>query len=791
MSIRFGRPAVYWTEALPVGNGRMGAMVFGGVESERIQLNEDTLWSGSLKDWNNPRAREVLPQLREALRREDYAAADALGKEMMGPYTQSYLPLGDLQLTMEHGNKYHTYTRSLDLATGVVSVAYQVGDTEYKREVWASHPAQVIAIRLTSSDPGRLSFRARLSSVLRYYAAGAGEGSCAISGIAPEQVWPSYCNKAEPVIYGDPETTEALRFHARLAVVQEGGSLTYTPDGVSVQGATSAVLYIGAATSFDPAAGAGSRDRDPAVLTAGAIQGVLGKAYADLRADHIADHRSLYDRVSLHLGESRAPQEMDTDKRIAELGSSDPGLVELLFNYGRYLMIASSRPGSRPANLQGIWNEETRAPWSSNYTLNINAQMNYWPVESCNIAELHEPMLAFIERLAVNGRETARINYGARGWVAHHNSDLWGQTAPVGDFGDGDPVWALWQMGGVWLTQHMWEHYSFGGDREFLRERAYPVMKEAALFCLDWLYEDEGGQLITGPSTSPEMKFVVEGSRYAVSSAATMDLVLVAELFDNCMEAADILGVDEAFREELAAARRRLHPFQIGRHGQLQEWSQDFEEEDVHHRHVSHLAGVYPGRLFTAETTPELFAAARQSLERRGDEGTGWSLGWKVGLWARFGDGNRAERLIANLLRLVRSDQGNNERGGVYANLFDAHPPFQIDGNFAATAGIAEMLLQSHQGYLEFLPALPDRWSTGSVQGLRARGGIEVSIAWRDGRLTDVHLTSDVGQACSFKATDKPVRIAAGDDAVDWQGGSEGLSSFAMQAGVRYHLQYR
>lgn len=791
MNIQFSAPAVYWTEALPAGNGNLGAMVFGGIERERIALNEDTLWSGYPREWNNPGAREVLPEIRSLIAQGRYGEADQLSKQMMGPYTQSYLPLGDLNITMEHGQSVErgSYSRKLDLSAGVVSVQYGIGGVQYAREVFASHPDQVIAVRLTASREGALSFLARLDSPLRH-SIRLEQEQFTISGHAPEHVDPNYYASAEPVRYGDSGASRGLQFQGRLAVIHEGGSLHTGVEGLHISGATSATLYFSAATSFDPLLRASSPERIPGEVTARIIQAAGSREYAAVLQDHLRDHHALFDRVKLHLGPGKAPADLPTDQRIAEYGSSDPGLVELLFHYGRYLLIASSRPGTQPANLQGIWNQETRAPWSSNYTLNINAEMNYWPAEVCNLAELHEPFIDYIGALAVNGRKTAEVNYGARGWVAHHNSDLWAQTGPAGAYGDGDPVWAFWPMGAVWLTQHVWEHYLFSGDTDFLRETAYPVMKDAALFCLDWLIENEAGELITSPSTSPEHKFEAGGGLHAVSAATTMDLSLIAELFSNCMESAELLQMDEEFAGTLARAKERLLPLRVDRQGRLQEWSEDYPEEDVHHRHVSHLVGVYPGRLISEKSAPELFRAARTSLEIRGDGGTGWSLGWKISLWARFKDGNRAERLISNLLTLVRENETVRQRdaeGGVYANLFDAHPPFQIDGNFAATSGIAEMLLQSHQGFLALLPALPDSWPEGYVKGLRARGGYEVDIDWSSGSLSEAVITASRTQTCRILAGQQLLISEAGTR-VENVTVTNGIAEFPVEAGKRYTL---
>jgi alpha-L-fucosidase 2 len=791
----YQQPARDWVEALPVGNGRLGAMIFGGIVEERVQFNEDTLWSGGPKEWNNSEARTVLTEVRRLIFAGDYAAANTLCQQMQGPYNQSYLPLGNLFLSLDLpiDAEPEQYCRDLNLDQALVTTHFQIGDVTYSRTVFASFPDQVIVLRLTASQPGRLNFTARLNSELRYAVSLGDTNTLRLRGQAPTHVEPSYrFDMPDPIGYDD---RDGMRFELHLRAIADTGYTTTDASGLHVAEADAVTLLISAATSYNGYDRAPGRDSvDAAAIATTHLDRAARQPYAALLERHISDHQSLFQRVKLDLGASET-SELPTDERLRRYhahkqqstNSPDPQLEALLFQYGRYLLIASSRPGTQPANLQGIWNDQVRPPWSSNWTININTQMNYWPAETTNLSECHLPLFDLIEGLSVNGRKTAGINYGARGWVAHHNADIWRQTAPVGE-GAGNPVWANWQMSAGWLCQHLWEHYAFTGDEDFLKNVAWPLMSGAAEFCLDWLVDDGKGHLVTAPSTSPELDFFTpDGQRAAVTMAATMDMAIIWDLFTNCIETATILDSDAEFADQLRAARTRLLPYQVGSRGQLQEWAHDLQETEPQHRHVSHLYGVFPGRQLTPDATPDLMNAVRKTLDIRGDASTGWSLAWKINLWARLRDGDHTHRLIELLFTPVETN-AVGQGGGLYLNLFDAHPPFQIDGNFGYTAGVAEMLVQSHQGHLHLLPALPQAWPSGSVSGLRARGGFEVSIDWQNGQLVQAEIISHLGQTCAVR-TDMTVQVWHGKEPLSTRILDNHVIEFSTQAGRRYTLK--
>lgn len=735
----YGAPAEKWIEALPLGNGRVGVMLYGGTETETFELNEETLWSGFPSDHNEPGCAPYYRKARELARKGDYSGAQSCIEEhMTGEFTEAYLPLGQLRLHWETAGEAVGYRRSLDLENAVHYTSYEKNGVRFRQEAFVSCPDQVFVFR-ADSEGGTADLSLELTTPLRGTCTFT-DGMLHLEGICPSHVEPDYVRSDDPIRY-DP-AHPGVRFHA-IAAVRTDGTASIKDQCLRISNSRETEVFFAVRTNFldwktqPEESGIPYRDRAERD-----IRQAMAQTYAQLKERHCEAHRALFDRASIQLGPNR--EDLPTDERLRRYAASqdDPGFAALLFDYGRYLLISSSRPGGMPANLQGIWNANIRPVWSCNYTTNINLEMNYWPALSCGLEETAEPLYRMIRNLARAGQETAAAYYGASGFCVHHNTDIWCHTNPVGRRRAGGAVHDYWPMAGGWLTGHLYQYWRYSGDRRFLRETAYPCLKEAARFFLDLLEEDGEGYLAVMPATSPENKFYTEGKVCGVSKTSTMNDAIVRGVFAHTRECAAELETDADFCQQLARAEQRLRPYRVAPDGRLMEWNEAFEEVERTHRHISHLYGLYPEDQITCGGTPELAQACRKTLEARTDEGTGWSLGWKLCLWARLRDGNHALRLLKQQMHLTAEECLRHTGGGTYPNLLGAHPPFQIDGNFGLCAGIVEMLVQDHENVLELLPALPDTWQNGTVNGIRAGDGTQVGLKWENGHLREISLTA-------------------------------------------------
>lgn len=818
LSLWYRQPASNWNEALPIGNGHIGAMVFGGIEEERLQINENTLYSGDpatvYKDVRiTPR---TFYEVTKLIREEKYAEATLMVRNnWLGRLHQCYQPCVDLYIKDNVHGETSDYVRKLDIGKAVHQVSYIKNGTRYTRRVFASNPDRVLVMHYQSAAPKGLDLTLRFTSqhpTARMTAEGT---ELLMKGQAPgficrrtfkqiEEMGDEYKHPElydeqgkqrmkTNVLYGEDIGNRGMFFESRiLPVLPDGGTCQVTPEGIRVSGTDNVYFIISVATSFngydkDPV----KEGLDPSQLNKETIAKAGQKTLDELSVRHLTDYESLFGRVSLKLHSDAAQLKLPTDERIIRFSQkNDPDLVALLFQYGRYLMISGSRTGGQPLNLQGMWNNDIVPAWNSAYTTNINLEMNYWPSETTNLSDCTAPLFDMIQELSVTGTETARKMYNNRGWVFHHNTSIWRETFP----NDRITRAAFWPMGSGWLCSHLWEHYAFTCDKAFLEYTAYPLMKSASEFYLDWLVKDESGYWMTPVAVSPENKFRFDGKECHVSKGSTMDLAIIRELFGRTLEASRILGKeDDAVCKEIRERMAGLWPYRIGNKGQLLEWDKEFEEMEPEHRHLSHLYGFHPGNQITPLQTPDLFNAVRKTLELRGDEATGWSMGWKVNCWARMLDGNHAHKIIANMFNPIDFGPNPGRGGGLYANLLDACPPFEIDGNFGFTSGVTEMLLQSHAGFIHLLPALPDVWSQGEVKGLKARGNFTVSMRWNRNKLAGAELVSHVGEKCTLVSA-IPFRVRCGKQFVQskpltMDGKQYWRADFPTEAGKRYRIE--
>ena len=781
LTLWYNEPATNWNDALPIGNGHAGAMIFGGVDNELLQLNENTLYSGEpsviFKDIKvTP---ESLDKVVSFLKNGEYGKANEIvAKQWLGRLHQYYQPFGDLHIENNKKGDVSGYKRELNISDAIAKTTFTQNGIIYTREIFASHPDNIIVIRLTSDKPAGIDINLSFDGPHPTSSQSAESNRLIYKGKAPgyverrtfEQIesWGDQYKHPElydndgnrkfnkRVLYGDEIDNKGMLFEAQLEPVFTGkGETEITEKGIRIYNTNEVYLVMALATSFNGYDKSPSTEGiDPSEKARAILANALKHDYKTLKKRHTDDYKSLFDRVSINLPSTEEQKSLPTDERIIRFAdNADPDLAALLYQFGRYLMISGSRPGGQPLNLQGMWNKEVTPPWNSGYTQNINSEMNYWPAEVTNLSECHEPLFRLIKELSVTGRETARDMYNRRGWVAHHNTSIWRESLP----NDNVPTASFWPMVQGWYSSHLWERYLFTDDVNFLKNEAYPIMRGAAEFYADWLVDDGEGNLVTPAGVSPENTFIsAKGERAALSMGPTMDMAIIRETFTRTIYAADILGTDAELIAELKEKLPRLLPYRIGSRGQLQEWMHDFREADPKHRHFSHLYGLHPGDQITHET-PELFKAVETSLNLRGDEATGWSMGWKINSWARLQDGNRAYKIIRNLFNPVgfgtteKGERPTMGGGGLYKSMLDAHPPFQIDGNFGYTAGVTEMILQSHAGYIQLLPALPDVWPQGSISGLKARGNFEIALSWTNGKLHETTIKSLVGNQCRIR----------------------------------------